>query len=311
MLLLDEPETSLHPGAQRELLKFILEQIWEKHLQVVISTHAPSLVRDLSREAIKVMRQQLDGMIVIEQGLSAEEAFYEIGQPFEPSCNVIVEDRLTKRILEEVAKSKSGGFAARLRIEYRPGGDSEMKKDIAVFMHGGHRPVFVFDGDKKPAGPHIDPTELPVNQQTDLHLDEIIKKQTGVNIKFQQDSGMSPEKKGALRADYLNYCLHRVLYLPFSSPEEGVWDDIVAEGLLKTILVEESKVAAVMTAIGAEADFKKKFKILTDELGQGAAHPSTFHAMFVTHFIQAGGPNYRAASALLETVVAAAEARNA
>ena len=55
LLLLDEPETSLHPGAQRELLHYILEQIYEKKLQVVISTHAPNMVRELPREAIKVL----------------------------------------------------------------------------------------------------------------------------------------------------------------------------------------------------------------------------------------------------------------
>ena len=42
LLLLDEPETSLHPGAQVKLQRYILDQIKKKHLQVVISTHAPA-----------------------------------------------------------------------------------------------------------------------------------------------------------------------------------------------------------------------------------------------------------------------------
>lgn len=307
LLLLDEPETSLHPGAQRELLKFVLEQIWEKNLQVVISTHAPSLIKDLPREAIKVMRQQPDGLVRIEQGLSAEEAFYEIGHPFDPSCNVIVEDKLAKLILDEVGRSKSEAFAARLRVEFRPGGDSEMKKDITVFIHGNHKPVFVFDGDKKGPVDHIDPADLPAKNLTETHLGDVIKEQIGFAIKFHQDSRMSDQQKAMLRVDYLNYYRRRVMYLPFPSPEEGVWSDDVAALFLDTILVNKSKADAVMKAIGEEPDFKLKFKILTDELGQGAAHPSTLHALLVTHFIRQGGPSYEAVSALLDQVVAAAE----
>ena len=44
LLLLDEPEVSLHPGAQKRLLEYILVNIRDKGLQVVISTHSPSML---------------------------------------------------------------------------------------------------------------------------------------------------------------------------------------------------------------------------------------------------------------------------
>ena len=52
LILLDEPETSLHPGAQERLLEFLLRRIEEKKLQVVISTHSPqSCVRCHRRQS--------------------------------------------------------------------------------------------------------------------------------------------------------------------------------------------------------------------------------------------------------------------
>ena len=54
-ILLDEPEVSLHPGAQERLVEFLFEQIKKHKHQVVVSTHSPSIIRHLPPEAIKVM----------------------------------------------------------------------------------------------------------------------------------------------------------------------------------------------------------------------------------------------------------------
>lgn len=55
LILLDEPEVSLHPGAQDRLVEFLFEQIKKRKHQVVVSTHSPSIIRHLPPEAIKVM----------------------------------------------------------------------------------------------------------------------------------------------------------------------------------------------------------------------------------------------------------------
>ncbi|MGO4779873.1 AAA family ATPase, partial [Lysobacter sp. 2RAB21] len=54
LILLDEPETSLHPGAQRALLKFLLERIKIDKHQIIISTHSMEFLRGLPHNAIKV-----------------------------------------------------------------------------------------------------------------------------------------------------------------------------------------------------------------------------------------------------------------
>ena len=57
LVLLDEPEVSLHPGAQRNLILFLFDQIKRKKLQVIISTHSPILISDLPNNAIKIFNQ--------------------------------------------------------------------------------------------------------------------------------------------------------------------------------------------------------------------------------------------------------------
>ncbi|WP_396631538.1 AAA family ATPase, partial [Lysinibacillus sp. D4B1_S16] len=43
-MLLDEPEVSLHPGAQARIKYLILELIKKKKIQVIISTHSTIFV---------------------------------------------------------------------------------------------------------------------------------------------------------------------------------------------------------------------------------------------------------------------------
>ena len=54
LILLDEPEVSIHPGAQEKLKEYLLEVTKRKKLQVVISSHSPILIRDMPSEAIKL-----------------------------------------------------------------------------------------------------------------------------------------------------------------------------------------------------------------------------------------------------------------
>ncbi|MEQ8209179.1 MAG: AAA family ATPase [Lacipirellulaceae bacterium] len=63
LILLDEPETSLHPGAQERLLTFLLRETRQKKLQIIISTHSPALVRLLPKNAIRVVSLNADNRI--------------------------------------------------------------------------------------------------------------------------------------------------------------------------------------------------------------------------------------------------------
>lgn len=44
LLIIDEPETHLHPQAQKEFLKLLEELVEKQHIQAIIATHSPSLI---------------------------------------------------------------------------------------------------------------------------------------------------------------------------------------------------------------------------------------------------------------------------
>lgn len=282
LILLDEPETSLHPGAQTELLKYILTQIKVKKLQVVLSTHAPAFVRQLPMEAIKVLQPTADGYVKINEHVHPQEAFHEIGHDFDPNCNIIVEDRLAKAILDGVAAKQNKAFAARVIIEYGMGGDSAMKKNISIYSKNAtHRPIFIFDGDKKHS--HVDPDKLPVDNISPKKLDEIIKLQTGVRVDFDQNSKMSEASKAEVRVEYLKYYRDKVFYLPFNSPDQAIWSEDAARNYLLATLLLPSDVEAVMAAISQATDFKDKFAKLSNAMG--GIELSSLHSMFLTRFL--------------------------
>lgn len=69
-MLLDEPEVSLHPGAQENLKEYLLEAIKTKKLQVVISTHSPTLIKGLPSSAIKLFKTNEYGKFYVQENTS-------------------------------------------------------------------------------------------------------------------------------------------------------------------------------------------------------------------------------------------------
>lgn len=77
LILLDEPEVSLHPAAQIRLMEFLNQICLKNKHQVVISTHSSSIVRDLPQESIKLFTlNSTTGKVSILENVSPEEAFF-------------------------------------------------------------------------------------------------------------------------------------------------------------------------------------------------------------------------------------------
>jgi len=51
LVLIDEIESSLHPRAQRRLLRDLAERCRERQLQIILTTHSPYILEELPAEA--------------------------------------------------------------------------------------------------------------------------------------------------------------------------------------------------------------------------------------------------------------------
>ncbi len=285
LVLLDEPETSLHPLAQKKLINFILEQIKNKKLQVVISTHSPDIIEGMPEETIKIFYEKHDtGKINIIENVSSENAFVYIGHTITDKKVIIVEDNLAKMIVEKVIEQKSDSEL--FEVKYFPGGESQIKQnEMTVYSKENNSKHFIaFDGDQKKE--KIDISTLSDKDKEIDILAEKIKELVNEKIKFSFDSDASDEQKKDLMLKYIKYHHDNVFFLPKNIPEEIIWDNGVLE---KTDLTKEQK-----DEIKTEEDIKKKFNLFAKYSfgGNTAEDQRAAYKHFLTRWIKKENSDY-------------------
>jgi predicted ATPase len=251
LILLDEPETSLHPRAQQRMLEFIAHQAVRKSLQVVIATHSIYLAKGLPQRAIRVLVLEQDGTVTVTTDISADEALHEIST-FPAGKIILVENERAKHIVFSALKKDSSLSLREFQIKVRKGGTSLIYRDIQAFANSARKDIFVvFDGDHKPKEPIPNDGALP---QGESDLKNLIQKLTsGNNTKGPGLHFVDMEEM----TRYIRFLRDSVYYLPELTPESLVWDDKAAQEILKKDVPSE---------ILQEKDFKKRLYLLAEEI---------------------------------------------
>jgi DNA-binding transcriptional LysR family regulator/energy-coupling factor transporter ATP-binding protein EcfA2 len=251
LILLDEPETSLHPRAQQRMLEFIAHQAVRKSLQIVMATHSIYFAKGLPQQAIRVLVLGQDGTVTVRTDLLADEALHEIGT-LPTGKTILVEDERAKHVVISALKLSSSHALSEFQVLVREGGASRMYRDIVAFANSGRNDVFVvFDGDNKPEKTIPKDGALPQGED-DLNklIREIIRgnDEQGPDLKFWNVDEMMR---------YIRFLRCSVHFLPELTPENFVWDDAVANELLGKQLPQE---------ILQEQDLKKRLHLLAEEI---------------------------------------------
>lgn len=222
LILLDEPETSLHPGAQRELLKFLLEQIKLKKHQIVLSTHSQEFLNELPQNAIKVFEDNGVGKSRILQNSSPSTALNRLGLAPKNKKRIIVEDHLAKHIILHAAGNLDKGDSERIEVRVAQGGAGSILKHMGPALMVSGDDVFIFlDGDQKKVDVLCDPDEICPSEHP--NLESLIKEQIGVSPSYHIPGGASGsqcESKISANLEYLKWLRKRLAYLPKNNPEE-------------------------------------------------------------------------------------------
>jgi len=284
LILLDEPETSLHPSAQKRLLDFILEQIKRKKLQVVISTHSPDIIEGMPKESIKILYEHSEtGKIKIIEDVYSENAFIHIGRSFSDKKIIIVEDVLAKMIVERVIEEL--GDEQIFEVRFFHGGESRIKQEsmLAYSKEGGLNHFVFFDGDQK--RDRINIVNIAEKDKNVEYLKDKIMDIIGESIIFSIDGGR-PDQEIELMLKYIKYHYENVFYLPKNIPEEIIWNDQFLDSF--TIGSEEKDI------IANELDYKKKFALYTKtELGENTAEDiQSIQKKFITNWIKKKNSDY-------------------
>lgn len=291
LILLDEPETSLHPGAQRALLKFLLNQIKLKKHQVIISTHSSDFLSGLPHEAIKVFEDNGNFQARILPNSSPAAALNRLGKPPENKVRVLVEDTLAEQLVIHAAKDLDRGDRESLEIKVAPGGaDSILKVLGPSAMVSGDEVFILLDGDQKKVEEIRDPEQIAPSEYS--NLDELIKSEIGLIPFYYIPGGHEASHQQAkinAQLSYRAWLRKRLSYLPKMMPEQIVLNalssetddsnlnpeeikkvfknficddsdlDFNAEQLLTLAIVKISKIPSNNEDIGTIRDYLKKF----------------------------------------------------
>lgn len=187
LLLLDEPETSLHPGAQEKLTEHLLRIVNEKHIQVVISTHSPTFVQLLPAAALVVLEETPVGIAPRLMPTKAS-AFARLGLIDKEKITILTEDKLLKAVVDRAMARLPKLVRDKTVVVPADLGVSEMlSNQVRAHVHSSAKVVMVLDGDQKAVEQlfNQDPEDLSAKQKQKMV--ELLKAQNVSIIGSRED----------------------------------------------------------------------------------------------------------------------------
>ena len=147
LVLIDEIESSLHPRAQRRLIRDLATMSREQQLQIILTTHSPYVLEELPKEArLQIFEQNGGRQAMI--GVSPEFALSRMDEVHHPECELYVEDEVAKTLLMEMLSQRDPDLGSRMLISTY--GAASVGYQLGQMVNGKRfpRPVGVFlDGD--------------------------------------------------------------------------------------------------------------------------------------------------------------------
>ncbi|HHR6443357.1 TPA: ATP-dependent nuclease [Providencia alcalifaciens] len=214
LILLDEPEVSLHPNAQKELINYLIDQIKIKKHQVVISSHSPEVIENLPDVAVKLFHEDpITGYVNVDNQVGKLNIFHVIGKKFN-KIPIFCEDRLAQKIIKKAMENDSN-LKHSFEVEYYPGGASSIITRFNTLIETNHQLLVLLDGDQKSDlysthSSFPDESDIP-----DKNIESTINK-LKFEITFSKNSNSTaiPQMR-----EFLIGAKKYITYLPFDSPE--------------------------------------------------------------------------------------------
>ena len=115
LILIDEIESSLHPRAQRRLVRDLANVARERELQIILTTHSPYIIEELPENArMQIFWSEDDRKVMT--GVSAQFAMSKMDDSPHPDCEVYVEDESSKTMISEILSQRSPDLLARVQV---------------------------------------------------------------------------------------------------------------------------------------------------------------------------------------------------
>lgn len=209
LLLLDEPETSLHPGAQERLTEHLLRLVNEKHIQVIISTHSPTFVQLLPAEALVVLDETPIGVMPRPFPTKAS-AFERLGVVDKGKITILTEDKLLKAVVDRAVLRFPKPLRDKVNVVPAELGVSEMfSNQVRAHIQADSKVLMVVDGD-----------QTDVEKLFDQEPDDLSPKQKHEMLEKLKNLKVSVIGSTADLDGWMRWCKNRVVLLDQVCPEQ-------------------------------------------------------------------------------------------
>ena len=115
LILIDEIESSLHPRAQRRLMRDLADQCRTRECQIILTTHSPYILEELPLLARNYILESGDTKTIVS-GVSPQFAMTKMDDEPHPECELYVEDERSKTLLNEILTRHAKELYARCNI---------------------------------------------------------------------------------------------------------------------------------------------------------------------------------------------------
>ncbi|WP_417596794.1 AAA family ATPase [Oceanospirillum sp.] len=260
LVILDEPEVSLHPGAQTRLVAFLVNEIRKNKHQIVVGTHSPFIVKGLPKKAIKTLfNDDKTGKVRSLRETHPEEAFFHLGGSEDNQFRIFVEDALAAEVIRKALRMKGEATYKLFEVVFMPGGAEDLRQSFMLpeALSAGKKTLFILDGDER-SRVALSLEQLDVIP--DNQLDDTIKDlANGQRIKFLKDSGNSSRNQEILKKNMRQFCEFFIEYVSFlpgnGSPEQFILENLNQDPFEEVGIVPDPTATA-----------KMKFRQLTQQL---------------------------------------------
>lgn len=168
LVLVEEPETSLHPSAQYALARYLMDVSIRRGHQIFLTTHSEYLLNALpAASRLHLMRDATDSIRCIE-GLSAAEARSLMTDGATKALSVLVEDECARAVLRELLRQVDPGFLRAVGI-YIGGDAGSLANTARALRDTGLSVAVVRDGDQ-PEVPEDGVFKLPGDKAPEKEL---------------------------------------------------------------------------------------------------------------------------------------------
>ncbi|MDD9194218.1 ATP-binding protein [Aliivibrio sp. S3MY1] len=279
LILLDEPEVSLHPGAQTELRNLLFSAITDNNVQVVISTHSEHFLKGLSSKSIKLFQQDPNtGRYNILNECTPEQAFCRLGGTLDINKKIFVEDELAKIVVEAALDDIDSSARSQFDVIPYPGGADTIIKQLPVHfaaIEDTSNDIVLLDGDKQCSvfsrysrlyKDKIENKKLIIKRtSSDIATSEyrkingILSEQTGINgstFILPLNGGDAPNEAEeiSLKLKILDKYHEKFHFMNTETPEELVWE--IATGTIPNIYKNKYN----------DLDYKERFELSAIDL---------------------------------------------